>query len=255
MIKKTAVFLAVGLLAVLFVFPGITGAQEKKSQLYFIGEMAVKPGGVARFEAAIKKEIELAYPLPWAAYSTDDFFYYFLFPIENWGGIDAINKADTEWMAKIGGKFQELMKSLEGTVDYYRCGAIRHLPDLSYAPKAPRLKPEEQNFLVWYFAYIEFGKEIELAGLLKQWIELGTSKNIPDGWEVYLVESGAEMPLYFWVENGKSAADYYVENEKVVKEIGEGKFADLWGKTAALLRKYEIKTGRPRPDLSNMPKK
>jgi len=40
-----------------------------------------------------------------------------------------------------------------------------------------------------------------------------------------------------------------------MKKMGEEKFAELWGKAMATLRKYETKTGRPRPDLSNMPKK
>jgi hypothetical protein len=111
------------------------------------------------------------------------------------------------------------------------------------------------NFLVWSFAYVEFGKEKEFADICKQWIDLGASKNLPDGWEMYVIESGAEMPLYVWVESGKSAADYYAESEKTMTAIGEAKYAELWGKTIALLRKYEIKTGRSRPDLSLLPKK
>ena len=255
MSRKKAVFLAAGLLAVLFILSGMTGAQEKKSQLYFVGEMAVKPSGIAKFEAAVKKEIELAYPLPWVAYSTSDCFYYFLFPIENWAGIDAINKADAEWMAKIGDKLQELIKSLEGTIHYYRYGVIRSLPELSYAPKKPRLKPEEEKYISWGFAYLEFGKEKEFADVMKQWVEESKNKNTAIGWNTFVVESGAEMPLYFWAESAASATDYFAESEKDSKKIGKDKYSELGDKTMALLRKFEIKTGQPRPDLSNVPKK
>ena len=255
MINRRALFLAVGLLLFLCDLPGMTGAQEKKSQLYFIGEMAVKPSGIAKFEAAVKKEIELAYPLPWIAYSTADCFYDFLFPIENWGGIDAINKADAEWMAKIGDKLQDLMKSMEGTVHYYRYGVIRSLPELSYIPKKPRLKPEEEKYISWGYAYLEFGREKEFADVMKQWVEESKNKNTAIGWNTFVVESGTEMPLYFWAESAASAADYFAESEKDSKKIGKVKSTELGDKTMALLRKFETKTGQPRPDLSNVPKK
>jgi len=253
--NKTAVFLAAGLFSVLFVLPGLTGAQEQKSQLYSISEMAVKPAMAAKFEAAIKKEIELGYPMPFEAYSTDDFFYYFLVPIENYAGIDGMNKAEGEWAAKIGQEYQALMKSVEGTFDYYRSGVVRFLPELSYAPKKPRLKPEEQKFITWGYAYVEFGKEKEFADINRQFVELYMSKDASIGWNMFVVESGTEMPFYFWAETGKSAAEYYAENEKVMKKVGEEKGAELWNKLLPTIRKFETKTGRLRPDLSNMPKK
>lgn len=253
--NKAAVFLAVGLFSVFFVLSGMTGAQEQKAQLYSITEVVVKPAMAAKFEAGIKKENELGYPFPSEAYSTDDFYYYFLTPIENYAGIDAMNKAEGEWSAKIGQGYQALMKSVEGTFDYYRSGVVRFLPELSYAPKKPRLKPGEQNFLTWGFAYVEFGREKEFADVCRQFVDVSKSKDTSIGWNMYVVESGAELPFYFWAEGGKSAAEYHAENEKVMKKMGEEKFAELWGKAMATLRKYEAKTGRPRPDLSNMPKK
>jgi len=253
--NKTAVFLAVGLFSVLFVLSGLTGAQERKAQLYSISEMAVKPAMVAKFEAAVKKEIELGYPMPFETYSTDDYFYYFLTPIENYAGIDSMGKAEGEWAAKIGQEYQALMKSVAGTIDYYQSGVVRFLPELSYAPKKPRLKPEEGNFISWGFAYVEFGKEKEFADISKKFVEESKSKDTSMGWNMFVVESGAEMPLYFWAESGKSAADYWAESDKVMKKMGETKYAELWNAFLATLRRFETKTGRPRPDLSLMPKK
>ena len=250
--NKAAVFLAVCLLSVLFVFSGTIGAQEQKSQLYSVTEVIVKPAMVAQFEAAVKKEIELGYPYPYSAYSTDDFYYYFLVPIENYAGIDAMNKMEGEWAAKAGQEYEAMMKSLAGTVEHYRSGVIRFLPELSYAPKKLRLKAEEQKFTTWGFAYLGFGKEKEFADIAKQFVEVSKSKDTSIGWNMYMVQSGTEMPLYFWAEGGKSAAEYWSESEKAIKKMGEEKYGELWNKMSALLRKYESKTGRPRPDLSNI---
>ena len=253
--NKTAAFLVAGLLGVLFVFSGLTGALEQKSQLYSITEIVVKPAMTAKYEAVIKREIELGYPHPFEGYSTDDYHYYFLVPIDNYAGIDTLNKMEADWMAKTGEDFKELMKSAAGTIDYYRSGVVRSLPELSYAPKKPRLKAEEQKFITWGFAYVEFGKEKEFADVCRQFVEVSMSKDTSIGWNMFVLESGAEMPFYFWAEGGKSAAEYYAENDKVMKKMGEEKFAELWNKFLTTLRKYESKTGQPRPDLSNIPKK
>jgi len=178
-----------------------------------------------------------------------------LAPIENYAGIDTMNKAEAAWAAKTGEEFQKNMKSVEGTIDYYRSGVIRFLPELSYVPKKPRLKPEEQKFITWLFAYVEFGKEKEFADVAKQYVEVSKSKDTSFGWNMFVVESGAEMPFYFLVAGSKSPAEQWSESEKLVKKIGEEKDAELWNKLLATLRKFETKTGRPRPDLSNMPKK
>jgi hypothetical protein len=253
--KKSAVLVAVGFFAVLFVLSGVAGAQEKKSLLYSIEEIVVKPAMAARFEAAVKKEIELGYPYAFECYSTNDFHYYFLVPIENYAGIDALNKTEGEWAAKMGKEYQALMKSVEGTFEYFRSGVVRFLPELSYAPKKPRLKPQEEKFINWGLAYVEFGKEKEFADVCKQFVEICTSKGTSIGWNMFMAESGTEMPFYFWAETGKSPADYYTESERNMKKIGEEKNTELWGKLITTLRKFEFKAGGPRPDLSKLPKK
>ena len=98
-------------------------------------------------------------------------------------------------------------------------------------------------------------KEKELEEVFKQWVALSKENNSGNGFNTFKAEMGVEMPYYFWTETGKSAADYYTEGERESKQMGEQKVADLWGKTIALFKKFETKTGMPRPDLSVMPKK
>jgi hypothetical protein len=256
--NRIAVFLAVSFLSILLVFSGLTGAQEQKSQLYSVTEIVVKPAMVSKYEEAVKREIELGYPHPFEAYSTDDFHYYLLVPIEDYGGIDTLNKMESDWAARIGEEFQKNMKSVEGTFNYYKNYVIRFLPEYSYSPKKLASKAEEATFIRWEHWYLEFGKEKEFADIIKQWVDLYRSKEIPLGWNAYSVEIGGESPYYIFAlsaRSAKSAADYYAEDVKAVRKMGTEKVMPLLDKTFALFRKYEIKTGRPRPDLSNMPKK
>jgi hypothetical protein len=236
--------------------PAVAEAQGHKAQLYYVYDFVVKPAMVSQFEAGVKQEIELGSPAPWSAFSTDeDFHYYFVTPIQNYAAIDSMEKADNEWTAKIGKeKLDALMKSYEGTFEYYKAGVIRFLPDLSYAPKMPGLKPEEGNFMYWAFASIGFGKEKEYRDVSKQWVALYDSNKIPMGWNMFVGVMGVEAPLYIRAERAKSPAQYWAEDEKAWKTIGEARITELWKKTAALGRKFESKTGWARPDLSNKPK-
>jgi hypothetical protein len=252
---KILAVLVVLLLGAFCFLPVATQAQEQKPQLYYVYDFVVKPAMVSQFEAAVKREIELGHPSPYNTFSTDDLHYYFVTPIQNYAGIDSMDKADNEWSTKIGKeKLDALMKSYEGTFEYYKAGVIRFLPDLSYAPKVPGLKPEEGDFVSWGFANVEFGKGKEFRDVLKQWVALYDSNKIPMGWNTYVGVMGVEMPLYLWAERAKSAAQYWAEDEKAMKTIGGAKVMELYKKTMALCRKFESKTGWVRADLSNKPK-
>lgn len=253
--NKTTVFLAVACVLALLLMPAPARAQEQKSQLYFVAEIHVKPAMVAQYEAVVKKEIELNYPHPFETYSTDDFIYYVLFPIENYGGIDKMNKAEEEWIAKIGKEFQALMRSAEGTIDYYKYGVVRLTPELSYAPKKPRYKPEEMKFIYWYFVNVEFGKTKEFEDLCKEYVDLYKSKGLPLGWNTFVAEMGVELPLYILSMSGKNPAEFFTEDEKASKKIDQEKTKEMGKKWTSLLRKIEVKMGGPRPELSNIPKK
>ena len=252
--KSFLVLLALLLGAFCFL-PVAVRAQGQKAQLYYVYDFVVKPAMVSQFEAGVKREIELGSPTPWAAFSTDDLHYYFLTPIQNYAGIDSMDKADNEWSAKVGKeKYDALMKRYEGTFEYLKGGVIRFLPELSYAPKVPTPKPEEGNFMSWGFASVEFGKGKEFRDVMKQWVALYDSNKVPMGWNTFVGVMGVESPLFLWAERAKSAAQYYADDEKATKTIGEAKVAELWNKTMALCRKFESKTGSARPDLSNKPK-
>jgi len=252
--NKMVVFLAVALVWVLSLTAAPSLAQEQKSQLYLIAEFHVKPAMIEEFETVVKREIELKYPHPFETYRTDDCIYYCLFPIENYGGIDKLKKAELEWISKIGKEFDALLKSAEGTIDYYKNGVVHLAPELSYVPAKPRYKPEEMKFVYWIFAYLELGKEKEFEALCKQYVDLYKSRAISMGWNTFVVEMGTEVPLYVISMGGKSPAEFFTEDEKQMKKLDRKKVEEMDKKWNSLLKKAEIKMGSPRLELSNIPK-
>ncbi len=244
-------FFFLGLLAV----ADLAYSQENKPQLIFVEEYIVKPPMAAKFEAVVKKAIELGFSVPFTTYSSDDCRYYFIYsPTENYSGIDNIGKAYYDWLKKIGEKkSQEWLKSQEGTYDYYKQGMVRLAPDLSYVPQKPRLKPEKESFFHWCFCYVEPGKEKIIEGVFKEWAALAKSKGVANGFNVFVGDIGTDIPFYIMTKGGMSAADFYGEWDKMIKKMGEEKYAGLLTKVMDCMRRYEYKTGMVRPDLSCLP--
>jgi hypothetical protein len=231
-------------------------AQAPKAQLFTVTDVQVKPAKASIFEAGVKRQIELAYPGVFYASNTDDFHYYFVEPIANYAGIDTLNFREAAWMNGAGkDNIAALMKSLEGAIYHFDTYVFLQDPDLSYWPAKPRLKEGESKFVYWGFAYVEWGKEKEFEDIFKQWVALYKSKDVTSGWETYVGKFGADLPVYVWDMAGKSAADFFTEDENITKLLGEEAVKTLNEKTMACFRKFEFKTGRFRPDLSNLPKR
>lgn len=234
-------------------------AEEQKPQLILVEEVAVKPSKVAEYEAHVKEVLELSakyeFPYQFYAFSYDDFHYRFGFPIENFSDIDNFYEVGEELSKKMGPEqYESLAKSAIGTYDYLHLFLIHYRPDLSYIPEELEFKLwEEEHFIFSESCYLEYGKEKEYDETIKKWVELYKSKNIPVGWWTYVGHIGTKMPFYMFVIRAKSAVDYYSQSAKIQEQMGE-EIKKLMGKTWSPVRKFEVNTGRFRPDLSYLPK-
>ena len=254
---KILIVLFVGLLAVLCAQTMLAQGRQQEPPLFIVSEAVVKPPMVGQFEAHIKEGItqftRLKFPYPQDVYCIDGFHYFFSYPVGSYAGIDNFYKAGVELHQKMGEKkSQSLVKSAVGTLEYYQSTLFYYVRELSYSPKTPRLSSEQRNFVYWTYLYVEFGKEKEFEEILKAWVELYKSRNISHGYATYIGSIGNEMPLYVLAESAESASVFYSQEEETFKLFGEEGQA-LMKKTWALLRKFEIKIGSRRPDLSYTP--
>ncbi|MEN6312098.1 MAG: hypothetical protein ABFD80_11230 [Acidobacteriota bacterium] len=233
-------------------------AQEKKPQLFFIEDYAVKPGMVGPFEEAVRELVAsimtpYAWPWPMDTYATEDFHYYFLYPFENMAQVDTAFTTFSQIIGKLGEqKWEAFNKKMGAAVEYYKQGTIYYLPELSYAPEKPRLKPDEMKFIGWGFCYILSGKEREFEDELKRMVALYKAKKVPQGFKSWAGGMGVDSPFYFYSETAKSAADLCLTEEKVMKLVDPEATA-IWKAMLGLMRKSEYKMGAHRPDLSYAP--
>ena len=232
--------------------------EEQNAQFFLVVEEVVKPPMVSKFEETAKEELALLaenhFPYTCYMYATDNYIYYYVWPVKDYADIGNLMNTWMEMVKKIGmEKWQALNVQKGKTLESYKFGAIRHRPDLSYFQENPRFKPEEANFMYLVFCSILPGKESEFEQICREWVKLDTEVNRSDAYDVFVVEMGSEMPLYFWTSRGISAADFHKQQEIYGTKGGE-KIMELWDRTMALCKKYEDKTGWYRPDLSYIPK-
>ncbi|UCE40147.1 MAG: hypothetical protein JSV17_11850 [Candidatus Aminicenantes bacterium] len=250
--RKIFVCLGLGIFFCLSALAVAAQAQEQEAQLYFVREIMVKPSKVMDYfegTTALMAQIkEHKFPYPINVFRCDDFSVVFSAPLENIADMQNLGDSWDELMAMIGPeqgkKIQDLM---DGTSEFREDGLIVLRPDLSYTPESPRLKPEEVNFYRWSFAYLLPGKAPEFEETAKKYVPLMKSKNIPDGYVVYQVIMGKELPLYVLVQGGKNPADYFsMDYSETLGEEAQVLQSKLW----SLMRKMEYKNAWIARDLS-----
>jgi len=256
--NKISIVLMVGFVVSLCALTTLAQEKEQKAQAYYLLDVAVKPSMIAEYEAAAKVMVSLnaeyKATYPWYAFSVEDFHYYFVIPVENLADVDNMFNEDSELEKKMGEeKLEEIGKLFAGTYEYVHTYMIYHRPDLSYTPESPRLQPEEANYRKWIWYYIQPDKAEEYQEILKKFIPLAQSKNVSDGYNIYVGGIGMDLPAYLVAFSAKSAADQETHYERIIESLGEEAVA-LLQKMFSLTRELDIKTGWFRPDLSYMPK-
>jgi hypothetical protein len=227
--------------------------------LYLMADIRVEVAKAPDYEAAMTGFIaalrEIAFPVRFDTYSTDDSRYYVVYGLEGYAGVDGLQAAWRDAAARMGaGKFQTLHGRLTASELERVLRFWTFRTDISYLPAPERLKPAEIGYYVWDYVWLVPGREAEFEALNREWITLSKAKKSRDPFMTYQGGIGTEEPVYVWFEYGKSASDYALSEEAFWKALGaEG--AALSKRTRALIRKQETKTGRYRPDLSYAPKR
>jgi hypothetical protein len=80
-------------------------------------------------------------------------------------------------------------------------------------------------------------------------VKLFKAKGVKNGYTVYKVVMGAEMPAYIVSVGATDAAEYQADDAKLGALLGP-EFQALGARTIALTRRFETREAVARPDLS-----
>jgi len=232
-------------------------APMPKPEYYLIHEEVARPGMLAQYEATTREFLNMLTEhkidpkvMGMNLYTTTDMHYLYVVPIASFGGVDAINQTFATMGQTVGkDRWADLSRRGNMTISAYNEYVALRRPDLSYAPATPRLRLEERRFVPWQFYYIDAAHTDEAEQVAKDYVALFKSKNIGDSFSVYQVMSGNDLPLYVAAAAGKSAADFYSNDERINSMLGAD-VRPLQARVLSYTRKYEVKDGTARPELS-----
>jgi len=233
-------------------------APSPKPAIIAVHEEIVPPSMVMRYEALTKELLATLAAknvndpnIALTTFMTPDFHYVYVSPLK--GGLAGFETMFNAWMSvpdKVGKeKWAEMTARSVGTTSSYNEILAMRRDDLSYMPAIPRLKPEEQVYVRWQFYYLVPGKESEAEQVAKDYASLFKSKNIADGFTIYMAMNGNDLPLLVAAITAKSAADFAMIDEKNTATLGNDLRA-LQARALSITRKFETREGWYRPDLS-----
>jgi len=236
---------------------GVAPAQEKKSQMYLVEEILVKPSADAAFYELEKEAIalcqKLKWPYGWRGYYTDDNKYYFVMPIANLAEVDSYYKAAAEFFAKSGAEFKPLMDKFSGLAEYDRYFILTFMPEFSLIPDKPRYKPGETDFFYFDIWYIKPGMESEFEKFGPEFAAFSKKKGVKDTWYCLVGGLGTEQPVYYMAGPDKMV-DFFKHNVEMWKLMGK-EASDIQQKMLLLCRKRESVMAWQLPELSYTPQK
>ena len=187
-----------------------------------------------------------------------DFFHFYAFyPVPLYSGIDDFFAAYADFVQKMGiEKLQKIHEREHASIDYYKMFLTRYREDLSFQPEIPKYKFDQERFCHWGLCFVKPGEEMKFEQTfqaIKNFYKKKGLRDIEYGVDVYAGDIGTEMPFYVLWENGESEAHFWSQAEKRHEAVGLELFNLFW-ELMETCRKFEIKTGWFRPDLSYMPK-
>ena len=234
-----------------------THAQDdKKDQWFVVWQNNVLPHQVKQYEEAVQEQVVLLkkynHTIPYYVYATDDYYYYWVTPIENLAAFDELT---AKWLAFLTEAQQNegshLTQKFKGTINYLIPQVFKMRSDLTYFPPDVPGNVEKPYFRFGY-CYVILGYEREFEENWKKCMEPFREHNISIGVNLYEGVLGTENPFYLWGETYENEVDMSTTRAKAFETMG-GALDSLWPETVKWLRKIEYKTGWFRADLSYIP--
>jgi hypothetical protein len=237
--------------------PSIPPSGASALRLYLRGDILVDVSRSDEFEAAVKELLaglaKHGFPFRIDVYSTDDSRYYVDVPLRDHADLDSLAAAWGDLGRKMGLRVRQALLDRITACEIERVFQVwAFRPDISFLPEKERLQPREIGYYTWDYVWVIPGKEAEFEACNKEWLTLSRAKGARDPFLTYEGGLGARLPVYVWVEYGKSAADYAAAEDEFWGSMGQ-EGAALSQRTRAVIRTRASKRGRRRPDLSSVP--
>ncbi len=246
------------LLLLLFTI-GIGFAQDdNKPQAYWVHEDVVKPSKVADYESICKELTDNArkfniQELNTIVTNTEDDRYLWVSPIANMADIDKPIFATL--MEKMGKEtFSNLFNRMDECYDIEQDYIIYLDKKLSYMPEGITQTPEGEDYRKFFYFHITPANRAMVKKTMESITNLFTSKGSKFYYRVYKSGFGTRGEFYMVAVAAKNDADYSAKASANNELLGD-EWPKLYNELRSNLLKFEVFSGRMRPDMAYSPSK
>lgn len=239
--------------------PAVAQGAAQRPQAFVVHVEHAVPDQIAAYEAATKEFVQLVEAnrdvmpsFSFQALAGEDLSYAFVSPVSGFAEMGEIFGQFMALAAKPGSRFGELMERAGPTIDHIDEWVFLELPDASYVPAQPRLRPEEERYVEMIFYYVEPGREAAADALGADIRKVYAAKGFPYGYRVFKAALGADMPLYVATIPAKDPADLAALHALEREMLGADYVAN-GERIMAITRRMDFNRYWIRPDLSLRP--
>lgn len=242
----------------LLILTGAIGiAQEaSSSQAFWVHEDVVKPSKAADYEAICKELSDNLrkhniQELSTIVTNTEDDRYLWVSPIANMADIDKpIFKTLREKMGKES--FSNLFNRMDECYDVEQDYILHLDKSLSYMPEGITQTPEGEDYRKFFYFHITPSNRAMVKKTMEAITNLFASKGSKFYYRVYKSGFGTRGEFYMVAAAAKNPSDY---SAKVIanNELLGDEWPKLYGELRSHLMKFEVVSGRMRPDMAYSP--
>lgn len=223
------------------------------NQAFWIHEDQVKPSMLQEYENVTKDFIAECKKhnikdADWSTARIDDGTYLSITPINSMADFDKNPLAPLA--EKMGEEeFREIFNRFNKCYDVHKDYVVHLINDLSYMPAGLTTNTPGEDYRKWHFFHVTPENVTNLRNKMREIKSLYEKKNSKQHFRVYRNGFGSDGDYYLVVVSAKDAQSYAKTSEEtnlLLGEEGEKLFDDMM----KYVHKYELKTGKMRPDLA-----
>jgi Fe-S cluster assembly scaffold protein SufB len=239
----------------------LTGAialaqEESNTQAYWVHEDVVKPSKVSDYESICKELTDNLkkhniQEISTIVTNTEDDRYLWVSPIANMAEID--KPIFTTLREKMGPQaFSLMFNRMDECYDVEQDYVIHLDKSLSYMPEGITQTPEGEDYRKFFYFHITPSNRALVKKTMEAITNLFASKGSKFYYRVYKSGFGTRGEFYMVAAAAKNPTDY---SEKVAanNELLGDEWSKLYGELRSHLLKFEVFSGRMRPDMAYSP--
>jgi len=244
--KKFVVLLGFCILFIGFISFSSQAQEASSPQYMVVFEEFVIPSDLPAYAKVQEDVIQLwkEYQMDISLWSfrNDDNAYYWIFPMENFAGLDGLWKKMDVFTKKLIEEEEYDLAKESRDLFTGRQTVLLWSPDLSYHPQGNSAQYANQPFVEWSFCYLKAGHEKEAAAAIQKYIEFYEGINETYEWDVYIVMLGHDTPCWILMSRGESELAIRKLEKDLNDKYGQ-QFGELWAEFGKHVRKMENKKG------------